>query len=52
MTKFDAIKQMDIEDFASWLRKECLWSHFQGVVLNTDEIKKWLETEVTNEIDF
>lgn len=49
MTKFDAIKQMNIEEFASWVREECLWSHFHGVVLNTDDIKKWLETEEDND---
>ena len=45
-TNFEAIKEMNIDEFANWIRHECLLSHFNQIVLSEVDLKKWLEKEV------
>lgn len=49
MTNFEAIKAMNIDEFANWIRHECLLSHINQVVLSEKDLKAWLEKEVENE---
>lgn len=49
MNNYKKIKQMTVEKMAEWVRLECLHSHFNGIVLDVNSIKKWLLQEVKNE---
>lgn len=51
-TNFDKVKEMTIDEMAQWVREECLYSHFNGCVLDKDSIKRWLEKEAKDDIDF
>lgn len=44
MKNFEKIKNMNIDEFANYIRCECLSSNFNGVVKSVDEIKRWLES--------
>ena len=52
MIRFEAIKNFNIDEFTQWLRATCLYSHFHGVALDTDSIKKWLEEDIVDGISF
>lgn len=46
MNYYEKIKNMTVDEMACWVRSECLSSHFNGVVLDVNSIKKWLQSEV------
>ena len=48
-TNYEKIKNMDIEEMSVYIRQEQLNSLFSGVALSAPQIKKWLETEATDE---
>lgn len=52
MIRFEAIKNFNIDEFAQWLRAECLYSHFHGSALDIDSIKKRLEEDIEDGISF
>jgi len=45
MNNFEKIKQMDINEFANYIRSECVHSLIHGVALDTNTIKEWLQQE-------
>ena len=51
MTKYDLIKTMNIDELAYYIRSECLSAVINGVVLDVDSIKRWLNTKHEGEIN-